>query len=165
MSDDMHVLKYRDTERCRSGRDGLRWDKASTLLLSAGLSLLFFAFVFYDRPITNNTQVLSYLHGLTVRPLRWNLEKSLHCFKDSPRAPNFGTGNYSAPRAYDAMARNDYAGPSLALAKTAGTSGLPGGLNTEGRDPLLPLPANAHIRPPAEKRLGLRFVKRLPPSP
>ena len=67
MSNDMHVLKYREYQAMQiRRRDGLRWDKASTLLLSAGLSLLFFAFVFYDRPITNNTQVLSYLRGLTA---------------------------------------------------------------------------------------------------
>ena len=63
----MHVLKYRDYQAMQiRRRDGLRWDKGSTLLLSAGLSLLFFAFVFYDRPLTNNTQVLSYLRGLTT---------------------------------------------------------------------------------------------------
>ena len=67
MSNDMHVLKYRDYQAMQiRRRDGLRWDKGSTLLLSAGLSLLFFACVFYDRPLTNNTQVLSYLRGLTL---------------------------------------------------------------------------------------------------
>jgi hypothetical protein len=47
-------------------RDGLRWDNGSTFLLSGGLSLLFFAFVFYDRPITNNTQIFTYLRGVTA---------------------------------------------------------------------------------------------------
>jgi len=67
MSHDMHVVKYREYQAMQNRRrDGLRWDKGSTILLSAGLSLLFFAFVFYDRPITNNTTVFSYLRGLTA---------------------------------------------------------------------------------------------------
>ena len=47
-------------------RDGLHWDKGSTFLLSGALLLLLFAFVFYDRPLTNNPQIFSYLRGLTA---------------------------------------------------------------------------------------------------
>ena len=47
-------------------RDGLRWDKGSTFLLSGALLLLLFAFVFYDRALTNNPQVFSYLRSLTA---------------------------------------------------------------------------------------------------
>ena len=76
MSYDKHVLKYREYQAMQIWRrDGLRWDKGSTVLLSAGLSLLFFAFVFYDRPITNNTQVLSYLRGLTASTASLELKK------------------------------------------------------------------------------------------
>ena len=60
----MHYQKYREyQEMQKRRREGLRWDKGSTLLLSAALSLLLFAFVVYDRPITNNTQILSFLRG------------------------------------------------------------------------------------------------------
>jgi hypothetical protein len=53
-------------------RDGLRWDIGNTLLLSGALSLLLFAFVFYDRPITNNTKISAHDHiiDLDHRPAR-----------------------------------------------------------------------------------------------
>ena len=44
-------------------RDGLRWDKGSTILLTSALALLLFAFAFYDRPITDNNHIFSYLRG------------------------------------------------------------------------------------------------------
>ena len=44
-------------------RDGLRWDRPSIILLTSGLALLLFAFVFYDRPITDNNQIITYLRG------------------------------------------------------------------------------------------------------
>jgi len=64
MSYDTHCWKYREYQVMQiRRRDGLRWDKRNTFLLSGALSLLLFAFVFYDRPITNNT---SYLSGITA---------------------------------------------------------------------------------------------------
>ena len=67
MSYDMHYRKYQEYQAMQMRRrDGLRWDKGSTFLLSGALSLLFFAFAFYDRPITNNTQIFSYLSGITA---------------------------------------------------------------------------------------------------
>ena len=67
MSYDMHCRKYREYQAMQLQRsDGLRWDKGKTLLLSGSLSLLLFAFVFYDRPITTNTQIFSYLRGFTA---------------------------------------------------------------------------------------------------
>ena len=76
MTYDMHCRKYREYQAMQMRRrDGLRWDKGSALLLSGGLSLLVFAFVFYDRPITNNTQVFSYLRGLTASTASLELKK------------------------------------------------------------------------------------------
>ncbi len=67
MSYDMHCRKYREYQAMQMRRrDGLRWDKGNTFLLSGALSLLLFAFVFYDRPITNNTKIFSYLSGITA---------------------------------------------------------------------------------------------------
>ena len=63
----MHYQKYReyqDTQMRR--RDALHWGKGSSLLLLSALSLLFLAFVYYDRPITNNDQIFSYLRSLTA---------------------------------------------------------------------------------------------------
>ena len=58
----MNYREYREyQERQIRRRDGLRWDKGSTFLLSGSVLLVLFAFVFYDRPITNNDQVFSYL--------------------------------------------------------------------------------------------------------
>ena len=62
MSYGMHYQKYREyQEMQKRRRDGLRWDKGSIFLLTSALSLLILAFVFYDRPITNNNQIISYL--------------------------------------------------------------------------------------------------------
>ncbi len=36
---------------------------ASFFLLAASISAVLFASVFYDHPITNNNQILSYLHS------------------------------------------------------------------------------------------------------
>jgi hypothetical protein len=54
-------IEYQATQKRR--RDGLRWDKGSTILLTSALTLLLFAFVFYDRPITDNNQLFSYFRG------------------------------------------------------------------------------------------------------
>ncbi len=63
----MSFRKYQEFQAMqRRRRDGLRWDKGSTVLLSGALSLLLFAFIFYDRPITNNPQVFAYLRGVTA---------------------------------------------------------------------------------------------------
>ena len=64
MSYGMHYQKYREyQEMQKRRRDGLRWDKGSIVLLTSALSLVILAFVFYDHPITNNNQIISYLRG------------------------------------------------------------------------------------------------------
>ena len=63
----MSYRKYREFQAMQMRRrDGLHWDKGSTFLLSGALLLLLFAFVFYDRALTNNPQIFSYLRGLTA---------------------------------------------------------------------------------------------------
>ena len=64
MSDAINDNKHTDYQAMQKRRrDGLRWDKGSTILLTSALSLLLFAFAFYDRPITDNSQILSFLRG------------------------------------------------------------------------------------------------------
>ena len=63
--------KYREyQEMQKRRREGLRRNTGSTVLLSSALCALLFAFVFYDRPITNNNQIFSYLRGEQTTGMR-----------------------------------------------------------------------------------------------
>jgi hypothetical protein len=63
--------KYRAYEEMQKRRrEGLRWNTGSTILLSSALCALFFAFAFYDRPITDNNQIFSYLRSEQTTGMR-----------------------------------------------------------------------------------------------
>jgi hypothetical protein len=61
MNEDMRSRTYQDYRAMQKRRrDGLYWDKGSSILLTSALTLLLFAFVFYDFPIIDNNQLFSY---------------------------------------------------------------------------------------------------------
>jgi hypothetical protein len=63
-------LAKRASARQKRRRDALRslWSKESLVLLTAALTAVLLAFAFYDYPIINDTQIISYLRGAISSP-------------------------------------------------------------------------------------------------
>ena len=66
---EQHQLASRTTIRQRR-REALRalWSRGSVVLLSVSLAAVVVAFVFYDVPITDNTQIISSLRDAMSSP-------------------------------------------------------------------------------------------------